>query len=321
MVNKKKLIISLTIILALFFLALAGYLTYQKAKKAPEEGLNKVLAQVADKKITQRDWNERAYLATRKGSLENPEVNEYVKDSILDTLIKERTIEFLAQQRGISTNFSEEEIKKRAQEKFSDFDQADPEIQKIYQKIAYFSLLEDRLREKVLSWREGKVLLFRYDRSLQVDYTPNSPEAQALREKQKNYAQKYSQEALTRLINKTSSYDQEKEKLLNDPVIGPAAWKPWTMTFAIEFNKENFEEQSFVIGSDLKDKIFQVKAGEMKIVEVKVLEDEETGKMVDGIYALVIIDQEGQKGETTNFEDWLEKTIQAMKENNQIKIY
>ncbi len=322
--NKKVLTLGIIIFIFLLLTTAGIFGYYYKFKKQgpfpPGEGVDKVLATVGDEKITQKDYNKRAFALLERGTPENPEgIDEYNKDSFLDNLIEAKVLRILAKEKNITIDISEEEIINDCKTRFTNFETADEQAKEAFKEASRDFLFKEKLHSEVIGWKEGKLLLYRYDRYLQVDIPENQKES--LRNEKKEYAQKFAQQAYNRLLNKTSTYEEEKNKLLKDPIIGQPSWNPWLMTFFIEFNKENFEEESFVVGSTLKEKVLASSKGLSGPLTIDVLEDEETNKKVDGMYAIIIIDNEGRGGEVINFEDWLYQKIQEMKEKKEIVIY
>lgn len=310
----------LFIILVLMGGILIGYKIYRD--KMPSE--KKVVAKVGEEKIYQSELDDAIYsLNYNDESLERfGDRADEVKKALLYQLIEGKILEIKAKNLGITV--SDEEILAEARKSLRDFDKYDERRKEIVKDQAKFSLLQKRIADKVVNWREGKFILVRGDLHFNFEPTGLSKEQRAKLVLQDI---KYAKELAGSIYNDIKSgkitFEQGMEIANNDPKVGRPAWKGWEMTFSRSFTKADSIRRPFPTGTvNFWDEIFKIKIGEIsKPIPIKVIVPEDNivskGKTeVEALYLIAKIEK-GNLGESNSYQEFIEK----QKKELGVKIY
>lgn len=283
----------------------------------------KVLAVVGDKKIYENDLNESIYGLGFLGSLSEPqETSTEVKKQLLDDLIEYEILEKKAEELGITV--ADEKIESYAKETVVNYENLISSQKEIVKKNAKLALLRNLVKDKILTWSEGKLLICSFYLHY---YGPPSDKTEAEREalipKDKEYAKNKAQELYDAVSSGKMTFDQAMNVIKNDSVVGNVAWKPYTMTFTSEFTKEDSIEQAFPNNApEFWKQVAEAEEGTLSepiLVKIKLNEDTSVGKdgeLVDGAY-LLVDKKDGNRGEAYSYDEWLK----AQKDKYKVKTY
>lgn len=279
-----------------------GYFGYKYYLK--KYGIEKdVLAQVGDKKIYQKDLNERIYGIDFQGSPDNPTLkSDEEKKAILEELIEWEIAELEASKLGIYISDDEltEEIYSRLGYMYNDYTSSQKELTR---KTILNDFRLSKIKEEIIGWREGKFILARFDKTYEAGEDINDIEIAKV---DKEYAQNLINQIYQDITSGKISFEQGMEKADSDPKIGMPAWNGGsTYTFSRKFSKEESKEKDILAASpNFWDEIF--KLNENEISEPKtfsIIDISEKGEH-EAFFAIIKIDKAG-KGEFNSFEDWL----------------
>ncbi len=272
---------------------------------------SKVLAVVGDKKIYEKDLNEKIYGLSFEDSIYNPEETDIeLKRQLLDELIEYEILESRAVDLAIS--ISNEEVESYAKGVTEGYENLKVSQKLIADKNAKLSLLREAVSNKVLTWSEGKSLVCPFYLHFYGDPT-NKTEAErtGLVESDKEYAMEKCQDLYNKLKTGEINFDQAIEEIKNDKVIGNVAWQPYIMKFTSSFTKEDSIERLFPNDApEFWDKITETSNNTLTepiLLKLKLNNDSVVGKegeLVDSMY-LIVQKENGQKGESLNYKDWL----------------
>lgn len=318
----KFLPIGLPLLVILLLTGFFGYQWYSNYQMLhPKNPLNKVLAIVGDKKITQRDLNTEIYGLGFVGSIENPEsISDDTRKQILEQLIENEIITANTKRLGISVS-EEEIINKTKANNLKLYNQISDSQKALMKNTAKFQLLKERLLDKILAWSEGKFIIVRFDLHFYGPPTDLSEEARKnLLPQDKSYAQE--------LINKTYqdiktgkiTFEEGMEIASQDPKLGIKAWEPWKMTYSQAFTKEHSVNKEFPESTpDFWNEVAKVPVGEISnILAIKKIIGEEkslagqAGDIVEAFY-MIVKKEKGNQGETSSYEEWLQKQKDTLK--------
>ena len=212
-----------------------------------KENPNKVIATVSDKKIIQKDLNQKLYEIDTKGTPENPgKFDEQVKKEALRVLVEDYIIDLESGKLGIS--ITDEEIQKEAKN-IPDYDSLSSQQKTIVSKNAKLQILRTKVEGKVVSFREGKVIVARFDQEGKDN---------------KKYAESLINGINSDLKSGKISFEAAMEKTNNDTTIGKKSFSPNVTLLSHSFNKsfsENrnglFKDEGFV------DKAFSLKKNQV----------------------------------------------------------
>lgn len=265
-----------------------------------------VVALVGDEKIYLQDYKDRFQAATFGFPTQQvADAKSYAAEQILDDLVREKILEKELANREL--NVTEDDIVAAAKEKFPEYESVEGAKQTNYRTLASKEAKEAVLRGKVAVQREGYIIYCRFDRAGQDDYKVKSAEAEALRTKQRTYAQSYCT-GLKERLEGGADPKAELRAIEGDPVIGKEPWKPYNMMFGTAFKENNFSKTMFIPYSDTFEQILKIKPEKDDSYNTLTIKD--TGefgtKGQERMFAILYLKNKGSDGETTDFEKWLE---------------
>lgn len=308
------------LIIILIIGLLIGYKIYYK-KIIPEK---KVIAEVGREKIYQSELNDLIYSLNYHDENLDRFGNKAgdIKNNLIEALIEYKILKIKA--KGLGIEISQEEILKEARNSLRDFDKYDQRRKKITMQEAEFSLLQNKVAEKVVNWREGKFILVRGDLHFYPDPTGLSEkEREKLIPEDLDYARNLVNYIYKKIEKREISFEEGMEIANQDKKTGKPAWGEWKVTFSQSFSKEDSILKSYPIGAvNFWDEIFKAKIGEIsKPVPIKKILNENSpigleGKEVDAFYLIIKVEK-GNIGEANSYNAWIEKQKQELG----VKIY
>lgn len=272
-----------------------------------------LIATVGETKIYEADLNESIYGLGFVGSLTSPqETSNEVKQQLLDEIVEREILEKKAQELGISV--AEERVEAYAKEININYNDLTSSQKDIVKKNAKLILLRSAVKEKVLTWSQGKVLFYRfYLHYYDAPSDKSEAERKTLAVSDKEYAKNKIDELYGLISSGQVTFEQAMETVKNDKTLGNPAWQPYTMIFATEFSKEDSFDQLFPNNApNFWKQVADVEKSTVSVpltVEIKLNEDTIMGKekdIVEGMYMLVK-KEDGNKGEASSYEEWLQK--------------
>jgi len=292
MINKKKLIISLVIILGLGLLGLASYFGYSYWRSS------KVVAKVGDQIVTRQVYDQ--YLDKYKKFFEfnnDQESLNNLETKVLDKLIEDMIVKSEAKRLGVLA--SQQEIEEEYQKILAEYE--DEEVYKATIKDLYNWTVEDtkqNLEVQILKRKlEPKILKGRWGREVTVQYLAGGGE-------EEGYEAKYQANA-EKLVKEMQILLQEKgfEELYKKALSPKSFWPNYdNVIVATPFHWGPHE--SDIPPEDL-EVVFQAKEGEITSLI----------KSSGGYYAFYKIDKVGEG----NYEQW-EDFIQDYR-HKYVKVY
>ncbi len=334
--SKKTMAVILTVCAALVLVA-GGFLGYQFFIKKAAPVNSDVVAEVAGQEIHLPEYKTWLFAATNEGTPENPAyLNDNIKGSILDDVIDSKIIDKELAKRNIQ--ITDSEITVAAKSKYKNYDNVGREAQSAYRNFVKLQIGKTKLQSKIQSWREGYALYCYFNRSDMSDMS-GKPDAAAKRASQEAYAKDYCTKVEQRLEAGTADYSNELAKLKADPVIGEAAWRPYTMDFGQELKKDaslglvppapNGTPPSADNSTQYVTTVFQsspqlvaLSPEKNKYYLVRV-EGQGKDNVKQGVMYAVVYIKDGYKGETNDFTSWLqneEKLYQVKTYVDRIKL-
>jgi hypothetical protein len=264
-----------------------NYFTPSSVINKDNEPSSDVVATVDGEDITLKDYKERLFVK-RGGTPENPVgLDDFIKEPILNELVNQKIIEKELEKKNIV--IPEAEISKKTKELNKDIATLTGTAKEAFRDASMFVLGQEKLIGKVLTWKEGYVLYCRFD-------NPDSKKVQ------KSYAKKYCQDMLTRLESGKSTYEKERKSIAADSKIGDKAWRPKFIDFGAKLSK-NVPFITTSSGDEFEQIDAIETAGEHRFITVRGSQPDNKGKELS--YAIVYLKDEGNTGETTDFEKWL----------------
>lgn len=241
--HSKKAFIGILLLVLFALIAATIGLFYGGSKIMVDE--SNVVAEVAGEKIYLDEYRERLFAANGGyGTPENPQIyaaTESIKESVLTDLADSRIIDKELIKNNLSV--SDAELTAEAKKVFKDYDTRDKDVQNAYKKYVSLRIGKAKLAEKVVSWREGYVLLCLYTRADMPDMA-SKPDSASIKARDKAYAEEYCKAAKQRLESGQSNFTQELEKLKADATLGLERWKPMNMTVGSELKKTDLTAQA-----------------------------------------------------------------------------
>lgn len=282
---KKILFNRISFTLLLFTVLILAFFVYENYFN-----LSKVLAKVGSKNITQRDLNTKLYEVDLKGSPETPgKFSNEIKSEVLRVLIENFIIEEEAKKLGINAN--EEEIKKELNN-LPTYNYLNDSQKSLAKKNAKLQVLRKKIEEKVVSFREGKVIVARFDQ------TPGG--------ENRKYAESLIGSINSDLKTGKISFEDAMKKADNDSKIGANSFFPNVALLSHEFDKSSQETKNGLFGNqEFSDLVFSLKKDQMSDPRAIKQEDKET--------MFVIIKITGSYDYSSRYlslEEWLEKKKQ-----------
>lgn len=327
LINHSKKII---IIMVVFALLISGGLVGIALFNKKTTDLN-VVAEVAGEKVYLKEYKERLFAAS--GGLGTPtqpfisDATKSIKASVLNDLVNLKIVEKELAKNNIT--ISNDELVKGTEAVFKDYKDRDKSSQKAYRDYVRLSIGKDKLKTKVMSWKEGFVLYCYFDRADRDDMV-NKPEVATRRAGDQVYAKDYCTKAKERLESNNSNFNEELAKLKADPKIGEAAWSPYHMGFGDSLSKNKDDNKVSKVATPASGNAPSVSVSENSVIVsggnfvgaydvssimslgneknkyyLLTLKEKVTKKDQDGAFAVVYI-KDGNKGETNDFDKWLQ---------------
>jgi hypothetical protein len=298
LLNSKKIIITLMIVVGAALSALGGVWSVYSEYY--------ILAVVGNQKIIRSDLNKSLYSLDSSVNVNNPSnaKDTELTKKIMSQLVDESIIRQEAEKKGI--RLDDNQVMANVRAKFPDYDTRIDLQKEIIKKNAEDEMLEQKVKEKVLSYSNGKYLLYRFD-----TYLSGDKKDLAKYDSDKEYAFNLANNTYQKLKDGEINYDQAKETLEKDPRIGTPIQEKENILGILdgELNKDAYELGLGPVGSDeFKKQVAAVKPGEVgkpSILQVAAYDkDPKQATNKDGIYAVIIVDSRVD-GEAVTWDDWL----------------
>ena len=265
-----------------------------------------ILAIVGEEEITRRDLNAQIYGRDFEGTIDNPEdVSEGEKKKELDTLIERKIAEIEGKKIGITISDDElqSEIEKRIGNYYEDYTDEQKELT---EENIVNDLRVNKIKDKTVAWSSGEYILFRYG------YIEDN---KLISKTDKDYIKDVVSKVYEELKDGSISFDEARDRVLNDSEIGPSAFEDVRLNYYDNFSKEDFTNSRFLFyKEDLKEKVSLGKKGEViePVLASKKVENDEFD------FAWVIFKIDDTNGGTyTSYEQW----INEKKEEYKVKTY
>ncbi len=307
--KNKKLVI---LVVALVVLVVAFFIFYFKDRiVVDKDPLDKVLATVGGREITQRDLNEMIWGIDFQGTIEKPnKVEEEKKIEFLNQLIEWEIIKIKAEDLGIKLTEEEFEnlaIKRLGQDRFDSLPNLVKEQKKAIEKTISNMGLTEKVKENIISWSEGEVIIINFS-----TYLPQPElglEFDEEREQKYNEQKEYAEQLANQIYNEIKrgdiSFNEGADRVLNDPVFGIDAFYPSAVYTSESFIKEQWMERRGVVSNQqIRDKIVASQKGVNEPVLLK------SGDMDYGLLIANII--ETNSGFIDSYGDWLNDSINSL---------
>ncbi len=281
-----------------------------------------VLAEVGREKIYRQDLNEQIYGRLFEGSVLKPSnISKEEKENLLNQLIEWKIVELEAKKRGISA--SEEEIEERIVKDLESWTEYTDEQKSITRKTTRNFILKEKVKEKVLGWREGEYILLHIDRHLESELGTSKEqkelEDQGREERikeEKDYAFKLANSLYEQIISGKIKFEDAIEVANEDQKVGADSFAPRNVLRGGEFTREEWEVGSLITGfSDFRQKALEIKVGDISqpfMIQLNLMDDSKK----DGLVA-IIKNKKGEDGKYSTFNEWLS----SKKEEIKIKKY
>jgi len=269
-----------------------------------------LLAEVGKDRIYREDLKPAVFAAINRGSLENPDnPTKDEKLSALSNLVNMKVLEKELEKENIQ--ITEEDLSKAAKVKYENYNDRSEAEQRALKEYVRADVAMAKLKEKLVSWKEGYAIFCRFDRADQDD-RKNLPESKKTKEGNKVYAENYCKKMKERLESGQTNFDTEVSNLSKNPILGTSGWKPYLVPFVEKFGKDTFTPLNFQFAYNEFEEI--KKLGNKKGYSIIQVFDKNS---VDSFYALVYLTGNGKDGVTTDFDKWFSDKKSATK----IKIY
>lgn len=313
--NKKFLLLIIIIIIFLTVGLLIGYKIYQE--KIPPE--KKVIAEVGGEKIYQSELNDLIYsLNYNDENLDRfGERAKEVRNNLVNALIEYKILQIKAKELGIE--ISQQEVLKEARNSLREFDKYDGRRKSIVMREAEFSLLQNKIAEKVVSWREGKFILVRGDLHFYPEPTGLSEKERAkLIPQDLEYAKNLANSIYKKIKKGEISFEEGMKIANQDKKVGQPAWGKWKVTFSQKFTRDDSILKSYPIGAvNFWEEIFRAKIGEVVgpvPIRKFLSENSPAGKIDEKVKAfyLIVKVEKGNIGEANSYNEWIEKQKQKL---------
>jgi uncharacterized repeat protein (TIGR01451 family) len=267
--------------------------------------------------------NERIYGLQFKGSVDNPEdVDEKTKKQLLDELIENAIVEQEAQRLDIS--LSDEEIKEEMEKLAPYYETLTSQQQEIVRKNARASLLKEKVKEKVISWYEGKRIEIHFEQHFVSD--PSKPadviaKEEAERERKietdRRYADDLAQQIYEDVTTKKLEFSQAMEKVNSDTYIDYASWSGDNRKPCGEFSTKHLKGQKMYADSTFEEELSKLKRGGISKPFITKLDfGENEPDLKESMWVIVKLERKNE-GEANSYEDWFENQKNKLK----VKIY
>ncbi|MCL5093930.1 MAG: SurA N-terminal domain-containing protein [Patescibacteria group bacterium] len=283
----------------IFFVLSGGYFKGVSASKD-------TVAIVGNEKITQTALNEQIYGIDFQGSVDNPaKVDNSVRKQLIDRLVNWKIAELEAKKLGITVTDLEvgQEIDNRLKDQYLQYTE---EQKALARKSMKSTLLENKVKDQVTGWREGKVVVIRFDRNYENGADLKSAATQQNIQEEKKYAKSLADEISNDISSGKLTFEEAMVKAGSDSKVGKPAWgegsKSYTFSFA--FNKEDSKNKGiFRSSKNLWTEIFNAKKDQVTKPFIFTLSGEST-KDHEAAYALVMVTNSSNSS-AASYTDWL----------------
>lgn len=269
-----------------------------------------LLATVGEEKIMVEDLNRAIYGIEFAGTPEIPTtpVNEEERKRMIEELITRSLVRQELKRLGIEV--TEDEVSLYIEQNVPDFDSYTPEQKNLTRAGVKDMISIEKIKDSQIAWREGRVLIARFDRAYQ-EIPANMEELFA---SDRKYARQLIEGLHTRVKAGEISFEKAMDLANNDPVIGKPAWDEITYTFSTEFSREDSKSRGILsISADFWDKIFQIKERGISEIQTAKLEaiDGSSVEQIESLYFVAEVTdlQEGFK----NYEDLIKALSERFK--------
>ena len=289
-------------------------------ERPPEDPLDNVLAIVEGNEITQRDLNKQIFGMNFEGSIEEPEeIDEEMERVLLDQLIEWEIINIKADEWEIEIDeedFENEGKKRLGEERFEKLDSLPEEQRSITREVIENEALVEKVKEEGVEWREGGLVLVRFDKYLidgippGVQEWPSGEEAEQRAKEQREYADKLVEEIYEKLQEGSITFKEAMEKTKKDPVVGEEGFYPLLVPLSQNFTKEEWMEgKGLLQEKDLKENLRETEEG---LNEPFVVSTEDYfGKKKESYWVIADI-SEVNEGISGSYSDWMEELKKEM---------
>ncbi len=303
-------------VLALVFisvLAFVGYLYFDKWQNKD------LVLKVGSEKITKTDLNEKYYGISLDGDINDTQLAEKLKideeqrNYFLDNLVEESLVRQYAEENNISV--TDEEVTSLAEKEVTNWNIITEEQKSYAFKQQKANLLKQKVSDKVVSWKKGRYIEIRFDKHFVVADSLTAEQKAVKTATQeadikfdREYADKIKDEIYKGLTDGTMTFDQAKEKVINDKVLD---YKDSDFTLDVpyvEFDTLNSpEDENLLERPDFKDILSVAKKGVIQKPFVRKLDygDWNNGKVdfKDSLWTILVVDEE-KEGDSTSFRSW-----------------
>lgn len=310
----------------LAFLSIVLFLLSQKIlfKSDPN-----ILAVVGNEKITQANLNEKIYSHDFVGSPASPSnVDIQTQKQYLQELIDNKVIEIEAGKYGIAV--TDQEIDKEVRNRAAKYDQQTALQQAISKKSVKAALLREKLKDKILGWKEGSYIVVNYSKNFTSNMVGVSDEQRAKEDANRPQQMKEDTDYATTLINSIYAdvksgkitFEQGMEKAKNDPRFGIEAYKPSMILQSDVFTKTDFMNHNKIFSietHDIEDTIDKTAPGQISQpialkVEVPVGKDYSKTESKNGMWVIFKVDK-GEVTQADSFDEWMAQKKKELKVN------
>jgi len=245
-----------------------------------------ILATVGDEKITTIDLNEAIYGINFSGTPENPgtKLSEEERKNMIEELITRSLVR--QEMARLGMEISEEEILAFIKENVPNYEEYTSQQKLLTRAGAKDMISIEKLKDSQIAWREGRVLIVRFDRAYQ-EFPENKEEVY---KKDREHARALIERLHAKIKTEEITFEQAMETANNDPVVGKPAWGQITYTFSFEFTQEDSISRGILSRSrDFWNNIFQIK--EEGVSDIKMARTEAFDKNlppeIDSLYFVV----------------------------------
>jgi hypothetical protein len=274
---------------------------------------DQVLANVGDEKIYQKDLNEEIYGMDFEGSPDNPpEVSNEDKKYLLDVLVKRKVAE--KEMSLLDIKVTDDEVSSLIFERLGyNYEEYTSFQKELVKKAVKGEILLDKVLDKSIGLRAGKMFVCRFDYSYEFGKDINSAEYQKRTQDDKAYSEKLCTDLYNDVNSGKITFEQAMEKAKADKVIGQSIWGR-TYSIDMVFSKEDFESRRWFRDSvNLYDALSTVKKDELlKPTLISLKNDEDQSKTREAFYVVAKI-TDAVESEYTSKDDWFNKMKEKYK--------
>ncbi len=293
-VNSKIVVVVLIFVVV----AVTGGGALYMFKAVTQKANSNVIAVVGGKDITKDQLDDKIF-----GLNFNPnqKVDDGTKKQLINELIETEIINQAAARLGVTV--SRDEIQKQASANVPGYQTLTAREQTLITRNAEFEVKRDKVKEKVISWREGELANIRFDRHFEINSNGTKDQVAA----DKKYAQDLANNLYSQVVAGKITFEDLMNQVNNDKYIDIKTYPGRWPAQARKFTKDDyyFSFQAF------KQKVAAMAKGDIS-KPFALQETLSNGKLGDEFSYMIVKVDSAHNGEADSYDAWLSKEKQEL---------